>query len=91
LSELGVDVPIGLADTAIGGQRIEEYMNNATINKCTNRSSENIPWWDAELFSTQVIPFVDMTVKGWVWYQVRCAFFDRSLHFEDGVGFCHQP
>lgn len=69
LAELGVDVPIGLADTAIGGQRIEEYMNNATINKCSNRSSENIKWWDAELFATQVIPFVDMTVKGWVWYQ----------------------
>jgi len=30
---IGVDVPIGLADTAIGGQRIEEYMNNATIQK----------------------------------------------------------
>ena len=42
------------------------FMNNATINKCSNRSSENIPWWDAELFANQVIPFVDMTVKGWV-------------------------
>lgn len=45
LAELGVDVPIGLADTAIGGQRIEEFMNNATIGKCSNRSSENIPWF----------------------------------------------
>ena len=26
LSELGVTAPIGLADTAIGGQRIEEYV-----------------------------------------------------------------
>ena len=69
LSELGVEVPIGLADTAIGGQRIEEFMNNATISKCTNRSSENIRWWDGQLFATQVLPFVDMTVKGWVWYQ----------------------
>ena len=69
LSELGVDVPIGLVDTAIGGQRIEEFMNNATINKCTNRLSENIKWWDSQLFATQVLPFVDMTVKGWVWYQ----------------------
>ena len=69
LSELGVTWPIGLADTAIGGQRIEEYMNNETINTCTNRSSESIPWWDGELYATQVIPFVDMTVKGFVWYQ----------------------
>lgn len=83
LSELGVDVPIGLADTAIGGQRIEEYMNNATINRCQNRSSENIPWWDGELWAQQVIPFVDMTVKGWVWYQVRppaCHLYD-SFYF----------
>ena len=26
LSELGVDTPIGIANTAIGGQRIEEYV-----------------------------------------------------------------
>jgi len=69
LSELGVTAPIGLVDTAIGGQRIEEYMNNATISTCQNRSSENIPWWNGQLFGQMVLPFVDMTVKGWVWYQ----------------------
>lgn len=26
LAELGVTIPIGLSDTAIGGQRIEEYI-----------------------------------------------------------------
>ena len=73
LSELGVDVPLGLVDTAIGGQRIEEYMENVTIHACTNRSSENIPWWDGELYAQMVLPFVDMTVKGWVWYQASDA------------------
>lgn len=24
-------------------------------------------WWDGRLFGQQVLPFVDMTVKGWVW------------------------
>jgi hypothetical protein len=69
LSELGVDVPIGLADTAIGGQRIEEYMNNAssTMDTCTNKSGQDVPWFSGQLYATQVIPFVDMTVKGWVW------------------------
>ena len=67
LSELGVSVPIGLVDTAIGGQRIEEFMNNHTIGKCSERSSEDIPWWNARLFGSQVLPFTDMTVKGWVW------------------------
>jgi hypothetical protein len=65
LSELGVDVPIGIANTAIGGQRIEEYMNNATIGRCANRSGEGP--YDATLFGQQVLPFVDMTVKGFVW------------------------
>eukprot|EP00040_Diaphanoeca_grandis_P010747 m.55043 g.55043 ORF g.55043 m.55043 type:complete len:828 (+) comp22015_c0_seq1:144-2627(+) len=69
LSELGVTVPIGLANTAIGGQRIEEYMPNNTINKCQNRTGEATPWWNAQLYGQQVLPFVDMTVKGWVWYQ----------------------
>ena len=44
LSEGGVAVPIGIIDTAIGGQRIEEYMTNSSQQLCNNRSSENIPW-----------------------------------------------
>lgn len=31
LVDRGVTTPIGIADTAIGGQRIEEFMNNATF------------------------------------------------------------
>jgi hypothetical protein len=71
LAELGVDTPIGIANTAIGGQRIEEYMYNASssIGQCSQRSGQSMPWWDAHLFATQVSPFVDMTVKGWLWYQ----------------------
>lgn len=69
LAEGGVTVPIGIIDTAIGGQRIEEFMNNHTIGVCSEREGENIPWWDAELFGQQVLPFVDMTLEGWVWYQ----------------------
>ena len=69
LAELGIDVPIGLADTAIGGQRIEEYSLNTTLDVCTDRMSEDIPWWDAQLYGQQILPFVDATVKGWVWYQ----------------------
>lgn len=69
LAELGVDVPIGLADTAIGGQRIEEYSLNTTLDVCTDRMSEDIPWFDAQLYGQQILPFVDATIKGWVWYQ----------------------
>jgi hypothetical protein len=42
---------------------------NITINKCTDRAGENIPYWDGELFGQQVLPFVDMTVAGFIWYQ----------------------
>eukprot|EP00041_Stephanoeca_diplocostata_P018767 m.396690 g.396690 ORF g.396690 m.396690 type:complete len:756 (+) comp21114_c0_seq4:60-2327(+) len=71
LAESGVTTPIGIADTAIGGQRIEEYMDNSSIGTCSNRSGETSPLspWDGQLFAKLVIPFVDMTVKGWVWYQ----------------------
>ena len=30
LAERGITHPIGIADTAIGGQRIEEFMNNGS-------------------------------------------------------------
>jgi hypothetical protein len=93
LSELGVDVPIGIANTAIGGQRIEEYMSNASINTCTGRSSgpPHSPGrdWDARHFADMVSPFLDMTVKGWTWYRAstwhpppppqRCFASDTGL------------
>lgn len=76
--------PIGLADTgmpslqhvadlclAIGGQRIEEYMDNTTISRCKMRTGEDNPKWDGPLWGKMVVPFVDMTVKGFLWYQVR--------------------
>lgn len=62
LAELGVDHPIGLVNTAIGGQRIEEYMSNSSIATCHNRSSPGA--FDGTLFGQQILPFVDMTVKG---------------------------
>eukprot|EP00039_Didymoeca_costata_P023336 m.6756 g.6756 ORF g.6756 m.6756 type:complete len:756 (+) comp3578_c0_seq2:14-2281(+) len=71
LAELGVSHPIGIMNTAIGGQRIEEYMTNATISQCSNRSGSSGSGlqYDATLYGAQVVPFVDMTVKGFTWYQ----------------------
>ena len=62
LAELGVDHPIGLINTAIGGQRIEEYMSNSSLATCHNRSAPGP--FDGTLFGQQILPFVDMTVKG---------------------------
>ena len=75
LVELGVTTPIGIADTAIGGQRIEEFMNNQSYTgaiACPDAigAKEVRTPWNGQLFAKQVMPFVDMTVKGWTWYQV---------------------
>ena len=66
LADLGVTTPIGIADTAIGGQRIEEFVLNSTVSRCTSVGTGP---WDGQLTGQQVVPFMDMTVKGWVWYQ----------------------
>ena len=69
LADLGVSVPIGIADTAIGGQRIEEFIINSTTSTCAEVGTGV---WNGELTGQQVVPFMDMTLKGWVWYQGLC-------------------
>jgi hypothetical protein len=69
-----VTTPIGITDTAIGGQRIEEFMNNDTFPgslpcPADVGGTEVKTAWNGQLFAKQVMPFVDMTVKGWTWYQ----------------------
>jgi len=64
--------PIGLTDTAIGGQRIEEYMVNDTSFYDCNADAPTTPGardWNGHLFASMTTPFVDMTVKGFLWYQ----------------------
>jgi sialate O-acetylesterase len=69
LADMGVTVPIGVINTALGGQRIEEYMLNTTTEACTDLNSQTIPWWNGQLFGTYIYMFTDMTVKGFMWYQ----------------------
>jgi hypothetical protein len=91
LAQRGVSVPIGILDTAIGGQRIEEYMVNASISACTQRTGENIPWWDGQLFGQQILPFTDMTIKGWAWYQAENNMGGVKGNAAAGVGYgCEQ-
>ena len=42
---------------------------NTTLVKCSERAGENIPQWDGVLYGKMVVPFVDMTVKMFLWYQ----------------------
>ena len=57
--------------TAWGGSTIEQWLDNETIATCKNAtlSSSNGEWHE-----TRVLPFVNVTLKGWVWYQGMCLF-----------------
>ena len=69
--EAGVDVPLGLIALTLGGQRIEEFMSNVTGDTgpyvCDNLNSQNIPWWNGQLYGAYMYPFVDFSIKGWLW------------------------
>lgn len=71
LADAGVDVPLGLVALTLGGQRIEEFMSNVSTDVgpyvCENLNSQNIPWWNGQLYGAYMYPFVDMTIKGWLW------------------------
>ena len=78
LADGGVTTPIGIADAAIGGQHIEEFMQNHTIARCTGTAASVMghdfgPWGNAEVFGSNVVPFLDLTLKGFVWYQGVCV------------------
>jgi hypothetical protein len=85
LADLGVSTPIAVADTAIGGQHIEEFMINSTISNC-NMTARDVmghdfgPWGNSQVYGSQVIPFLDMTIKGIVWYQVRLPQRGMRMH-----------
>jgi hypothetical protein len=91
LADMGIDIPIGLINTAIGGQRIQEFMDNTTIGTCHNRSGAGRPneelWWEGQLFATQVLPFVDMTIRGWIWYQGENNMGEVKGNSQANVGY----
>jgi len=84
LADLGVTTPIGIADTAIGGQRIEEFMVNSTANACAMIGTGV---WTGQLTGQQVVPFMDMTLKGFVWYQGENNMGNVKGNAMDGVGY----
>ena len=59
-------VPIGILDTAIGGTMIEQWTLNSTSKACRNISLAS---HNEGLYDTDVVPYLSMTVKGFVWYQ----------------------
>eukprot|EP00038_Savillea_parva_P008482 m.177256 g.177256 ORF g.177256 m.177256 type:complete len:720 (-) comp14315_c0_seq1:22-2181(-) len=58
--------PIGIIHTAWGGSSIEEWLTNETIETCSYAQTSPL---SQEFHDTRVMPYLDMTVKGWTWYQ----------------------
>ena len=92
LVDQGIDIPIGLANTAIGGQRIQEFMDNSTISTCKNRTKSGGEdhdglWWEGQLLATQVLPFMDMTIKGMLWYQGENNMYDLKGNSKANLGY----
>ena len=59
--------PIGLVHTAWGGSTIEQWLSNKTIATC---QSARITSKNQEYHDSRVLPYINMSLKGFVWYQV---------------------
>jgi len=80
--ELGADAPpIGLIHTAFGGSRIEQWLDNKTLDTCggVSRGDSDQSWHEA-----RVLPYIDTVLKGWVWHQgendMHDYFGNSALH-----------
>ena len=63
--------PLGLVSTAVGGSMIAEWVPNATTSKCKGAS---LAAHNQQLFDSNVVPFLKMSVKGWLWVRrVGCT------------------
>ena len=56
--------PIGLIASAVGGTVIESWMPNSTLDECVHAARDP---GNEELYNGMVSPFVNMTLKGFVW------------------------
>jgi hypothetical protein len=84
--------------TAIGGQRIEEYnVNDTSFYACDKEqwAANTKPGsrdWNGHLYASMTTPFLDMTIKGWLWYQGENNMGGAKGNSAAGVGceyFCN--
>lgn len=64
---LGAEAPpIGLVHTSVGGSMIEEWTLDATTAECRGATPSYEP---QQLWNQNIVPYLDMSIEGWVWYQ----------------------
>lgn len=66
VDRLNDDRPIGLIHTAWGGSMIEAWLDNKTIASCQNAT---LTAGNQKYHDERVLPYVNMSLKGWIWYQ----------------------
>ena len=64
VDETDESVPIGLIQSAVGGTRIEQWLDNSTFASCAQPDGTG-----TKLYYGMVTPFVNTSVTGWLWYQ----------------------
>jgi hypothetical protein len=70
LDKLGPDAPpLGLVQSAVGGTLIEEWLDVKEIAKCSNTAPLKPRQVPGALFGGMVAPLVNMTTRGWMYYQ----------------------
>lgn len=72
IDRLGADAPpIGLIHTAWGGSRIEAWVDNSSLATCSNSTGQPVPAspGTAMFHQQRVLPYLDSSIKGFVWYQ----------------------
>ena len=67
---------LGLVHTAWGGSTIEDWLDDETLKSCSDVCMKQKKGQDHSfyrrgysLFMWNTLPYVNMTIKGWLWYQ----------------------
>jgi len=83
--QAGEAVPIGLIQSAVGGTQIESWVSNETLAKCSNESIE--AGLASVYFHGMVAPFVNYSVRGFLWYQGENNVHGVMGNSIDGFGY----
>lgn len=84
-------IPIGLVSSAFGGSLIEAWSPPSVINSCTNIAWEGNNEGNKHpgaFYNKMIHPFLNMTIKGMIWYQgeENVKFNSGNIRRNDGYG-----
>jgi len=80
--------PIGLINTAVGGTQVEQWTRNNTLTSCKGPKR-----CDADagqcgiLYNSMVKPYLNMTIKGVVWYQGENNMHEDKGNWRNNTGY----